>query len=280
MSFEDNINKIEQYLNGSLSDAEKLAFEKEMEQNPELKEEVELLRILPKAIQLHEENKVREQLKELENEARLQEEERRTAAAVRPAAYIPPTAGLSGRSWLKYVAVAASILLLAGLFFLYERRNDQQDLTGLANVDHKKTMKLNNSSVVVADRLVEVKYFGAETGFGFIENKSVEKLRLIVQIDSSYKGWGMYCLRRDSLLVVSSNTDTALTVYHFNVSAGKEQMKGPAGEIIVYEKPPLIGIFLFGYGEFFKIEELDVFSKLDKVSDAEKELLMDYIRAK
>ncbi len=196
MSFEDNMDKIEQYLSGNLSEAEKAAFEKEIAENAELREEVELLRILPKAIQLHEEKKIREQLQDLERTIR--GEEIADVAAGRAAASVPPPSGVSGGGWFKYTAVAASLLLLVGLFFLL--KDGGNDTSNIIAQTDKKDIRVNAKELTINTLKDE--------SFGFIADTTARKIVVVACKPAGKDSLGdvvYYKLSHDTLFVLTAN---------------------------------------------------------------------------
>jgi TolA-binding protein len=116
MDTEDQQNRIDDYLRGRSADAE--AFERELANDPQLAQEMEATRLALNAIELREEQQLKDRLRLIE--ARMKG---------KPAATAPPEEAKvvqlprrsrkpTGRRWFSYAAAAALLLFLAGYFFL------------------------------------------------------------------------------------------------------------------------------------------------------------------
>lgn len=282
---EETIERIEQYLNGELSPEQKNLFERELQTNQELQKQVEFMRSLPKAVQLSAENAIRKQLKELES--KLPKVESKTQKLGEPAKIIPMPNPVSGSRWMQY-AVAASILLLVGLFIFkdqiftsgrVEQIAKQSDLIDTLNtivdLEGQKPKQLAVSVLDVTDI--------TDDKFGFVKNSLEKKITLIVEIDTSLLNqgvnYGLYKFQRDSLFVLTGTLETKIKIFYFDIKAQSGQMiDSTTGELLVYEKPALKGLFAYGMGSFFRIENKTAFSPLSKVNAAERELLKFYTK--
>lgn len=282
---EEIIERIEQYLNGELSLEQKNLFERELQTNQELQKQVEFMRNLPKAVQLTAENAIRKQLKELESS--LPKVELKTQNPGEPAKVIPMPQPASSSRWMQY-AVAASILLLVGLFIFkdqiftsgrVEQIAKQSDLIDTLNtivdLEHQEPKQLAVSQLDVTSV--------TDDKFGFVKNSLEKKITLIIEIDTSLLNQGvnysLYKFQRDSLFVLTGTLETKIKIFYFDIKAQSGQMiDSTTGQLIEYEKPALKGLFAYGMGSFFRIENKTAYSPLSKVNTSERELLKFYTK--
>lgn len=282
---EETVERIEQYLNGELSPEQKNLFERELQTNQELQKQVAFMRNLPKAVQLSAENAIRKQLKELES--RLPKVNIKTQNIGEPAKVIPMPQPVYNSRWMQY-AVAASILLLVGLFIFkdqiftsgrVEQIAKQRDLIDTLNtvvdLEHQRSNRLAVSVLDVTGI--------SDDKFGFVKNSLEKKITLIVEIDTSLLNqgvnYGLYKFQRDSLFLLSGSLETKIKIFYFDVKSQSGQMiDSTTGELLVYEKPALKGLFAYGMGSFFRIENKTEYSPLSKVNAAERELLKFYTK--
>lgn len=118
MNHELYIERLDQYATGSMSDPERAAFELELKENPELREALALYRESEAVIEQSIENNLRQQFQSW-------------AAAdhtTQPIATGKPEAKvISLRTVVTRWAVAASVLLVAGFFYLYQSSQNLSD---------------------------------------------------------------------------------------------------------------------------------------------------------
>ncbi|NUO01967.1 MAG: hypothetical protein HUU01_15290 [Saprospiraceae bacterium] len=118
MNYDLYIERIDQYATGTMSDRERAAFEAELKENRELQEILALYRESEEVIEQSIENNLRAQLNTWAEENR----------AVQPVATGKQEAKvISLRTMVTRWAVAASVLLIAGFFFLYQSSQSLSD---------------------------------------------------------------------------------------------------------------------------------------------------------
>lgn len=298
---EEQIERIELYLNGELSLEQKSLFEKELQANEELQKQVQFMRNLPKAVQISAENAIRKQLKELEGN--LPKVKLETQGSGEAAKVIPMPQPASGTRWMQY-AIAASVLLLMGLFIFKDQLFTTNTGNQLAENDKlADTLKTlidvglrNNTSLSTPDRRFHLKHKTNQLAvssldvtsviddkFGFVKNSLEKKITLVIKVDSALFNqgikYGLYNFQRDSLFVRTASLETKIKIYYFDIKSQSGQMiDSTSGELLEYEKPPLKGLFAFGMGNFFRIESKSDYTPLVKVNTAEKELLKFYTK--
>ncbi|MDZ4705903.1 MAG: hypothetical protein SH848_18395 [Saprospiraceae bacterium] len=118
MNHELYVERLDQYAAGSMTDPERAAFEVELQENPELREALALYRESEAVIEQSIENNLRLQFQSWA-------EEDRTAQPV--ATGRPEGKVISLRTVVTRWAVAASVLLVAGFFFLYQNSQSLSD---------------------------------------------------------------------------------------------------------------------------------------------------------
>ena len=112
------IERLDQYATGSMSDPERAAFEAELQENPELREALALYRESEAVIEQSIENNLRQQFLSWAEEDR---------AAQPVATEKHETKVISLRKIVTRWAVAASVLLVAGFFYLYQSSQSLSD---------------------------------------------------------------------------------------------------------------------------------------------------------
>jgi len=118
MNHELYIERLDQYATGSMTDPERAAFEVELQENPELREALALYRESEAVIEQSIENNLRLQFQSWAEEDR----------ATQPVATGKPEAKvISLRTVVTRWAVAASVLLVAGFFYLYQSSQSLSD---------------------------------------------------------------------------------------------------------------------------------------------------------
>lgn len=118
MNLDLYIERLDQYATGSMSEPERLAFEAELQDNPELREALALYRESEAVIEQGIENNLRLQFQSWAEEAR----------ATQPVATKKQEAKvISLRTVVTRWAIAASVLLVAGFFFLYQSSQSLSD---------------------------------------------------------------------------------------------------------------------------------------------------------
>ncbi len=282
------INKIDDYLNGKLSEDNKVAFEAELKSNENLRKQVAFMRALPNAIKANAENKIIQKLKEFESSAEpieelLVEEDVEIYAYREPALgskrAIYPSKKYDPESpketsivpWWKYAAVAASILLIVGVSFLINWTNNENRLQ-LA----KETERLQDSikSVEQLKRFAETPIASmslpvteiGEPEFGFAHLSISDSLTIIVvsaveptvEVYGKFKNDTIYfratCRRRFSVFRVNKNNHLAI--------------------------PDAEGIYLMETSKLiYRIADSDTFARLSPVSpNLNLELLQHQIK--
>jgi len=282
---EEIIERIEQYLNGELSPEQKSSFEKELLNNEELKKQVAFIQALPKAVQVSTEDTIRKQLKEIESglpKVKFEMEGKGEATKV-----IPMPSPVSGSRWMQY-AIAVSVLLLVGLFIFKDQIfKDQNTVSQIA--EKEKSVDSLNTVIDVAEHkakqlaVYSIAVTSVEDGkFGFVKNSLEKKVSVIVEVDTTLmkKGvkYGLYKFQNDSLFILTGVLETKISIYNYNVKAQTGQMIDSTGQLLEYEKPELKGMFLAGFGNYFRIEKQAEYSPLVKVNPTESELLKFYTK--
>jgi hypothetical protein len=288
---EEQIERIEQYLNGALSSADKETFENELRSNAELRKQLDFMKSLPKAVQVHAENALRKQLKEFEKTLPKVETAgkvveigaKRSLQGEAPAEQAIPKS-ISGFHWARYAA-AASILLIVGLFIFRDDifRNNTDNQVAVIKTDTLNTVrefdKINTRQVAVT--ALEVTRI--EDGkLGFVKNSLEKKITLILEVDSTLLNggtkYGLYKLQSDSLFLITGKLETKVSVFDCNVKAQHGQMIDSNGQLMEYEKPALVGTYISGLGQYFKIEKNADYTPLAVVTLSEQQLLKFYTR--
>lgn len=120
MNEEKKYEQIQSYLEGSLSETEKRAFDQELKQDPDLQAELDLHILSNDAIELAIEDSLRADLKQLHQESQQVEQPKKKGRVV----------GLRRR--LTALSIAASILLIIGFFAANYQINqyDNQSIAG------------------------------------------------------------------------------------------------------------------------------------------------------
>lgn len=270
---EETIDRIDRYLSGELTESEVIAFENEMRTNEELRKQLDFMRLLPQAIQLE---SIRSQLKEIE--AGLQ---------VPAAARIEP-----GSSWRRY-AIAASVLLLIGIFLfrdqLFKEGINQNQYAHNNNDSIEKLSKepLNPERQVAVNTLTVSKIEDGK--MGFVKKDLERKIVIVQEIDSSViekyhvnhgfkPTYGLYRFVGDSVFLNTGTLEKTIQVYDFDVKAQTGQMIDSTGQMIDYEKPALKGMYLLLSKKYFKIEENKMDTPLSQVTKSEFELITFYTK--
>ncbi|WP_420458638.1 tetratricopeptide repeat protein [Neolewinella sp.] len=112
MNTEDYHERIEDYLLGRLADP--VTFERELNQNPELRQEMEATRLALDAITAGEDHALKVRLRKLDGDFQASS----TVAETQTTAKIVPIDRRRRRSWVRYAAAAAVVCFLAGYFLL------------------------------------------------------------------------------------------------------------------------------------------------------------------
>ncbi len=105
MNTEDQQNRIDDYLRGRASDP--TAFERELQENPQLNQEMNATRLALAAIHVAEDAHLKDRLRRLEAGV---------ATAPASSARVVPLHPRPRRQWLTYAAAAALLLFIAGYF--------------------------------------------------------------------------------------------------------------------------------------------------------------------
>ena len=123
MNTEDHHDRIEDYLLGRLADP--AAFERELNQNPQLRQEMEATRLALDAITLSEDQALKNRLRKLDGDLRTTTTTTTTVAETQTVAKIVPIDRKHRRTWVRYAAAAAVICFLAGYFLLRPAPNER-----------------------------------------------------------------------------------------------------------------------------------------------------------
>ena len=107
-------DRIDDYLLGRHPDPE--AFERELEQNPQLRQDMEATRLALDAITLGEDQVLKDRLRQLDAQQPLTVQT--PVAETQTTAKVIPLQPRRRRTWVRYAAAAAVICLLAGYFLL------------------------------------------------------------------------------------------------------------------------------------------------------------------
>lgn len=109
MNTEDRQDHIDDYLRGRSPDP--ASFERELNQDPQLQQQMEATRLALDALTAGEDQKIKERLRKLETGLH-------SAPTNKPGAKIVPLRPRRRRGWLTYAAAAALLLFLAGYLLL------------------------------------------------------------------------------------------------------------------------------------------------------------------
>ncbi len=286
---EETIERIEQYLNGELSKEQKEAFDAELRTNDELQKQLAFMQALPMAVQASAEGSMRKQLKELESELpKVQNQKSDDGEAPK---LIPIT------RWMQY-AVAASVLLLIGLFIFKEQifKDPTVNMPMADKIKNNDTLSLSQQTKQIATYDVGVKSI-ADGSIGFVKSTLEKKVTVVVEVDSMLKQkqgevltgkgagpvaktyrYGLYKFQNDTVFVLTGVLETKISIYYFDVKPETGQLIDSTGQLIEYEKPALRGMFLAGFDNYFRIEKNKEYQPLVLVSATELNLLKFYTK--
>ena len=118
MNTEDPQDRIDDYLLGRHPDPE--AFERELDQNPQLRQDMEATRLALDAITYSEDQVLKDRLKKLDAQHgnTAVQEPQTPVAETQTTAKVIPLQPRRRRTWVRYAAAAALVALLAGYFLL------------------------------------------------------------------------------------------------------------------------------------------------------------------
>jgi hypothetical protein len=304
---EEIIERIERYLSGELSEAEHISFEKEMQINNSLQKQVEFMRLLPKAIQIH---SLKKELKEIEAKLPRVEfvpEEKEVEAdyvigakrsiseelsqVAEPMSEYPKPKSISRSLWIRY-AVAASVLLLVGIFLFRDeifksRINQNQFAENKADSlkqEKQKNVLPEKQVAVVNLTITKIE----DSKFGFVKNQLERKIVVVQETDSAaIRAFalgktgntiqdGLYLLVQDTLYVNTGVLEKSIQVFDFDIKAQTGDSINSVGEMVHYQKPPIQGLYLLRSIHFYKIMKTQSYKPLVPVEKSELELLKSY----
>jgi len=295
---EETVARIEQYLNGELSENDRISFEKEIQIDSELQKQVEFMRLLPKAVRAHTEMSLKNKLKEIEAKlpnVKFESEESTKKPAEPPIVKMEPRY-VSSNYWMRY-AVAASVLLVLGLFlfkdeiFKTDVNQNQVAQNGKDTVNQQLQGESLNQKQIA---FTTVSVTRIEDGkFGFVKNGLQRKLVIVHETDSTILKeptggiivdgprarelkYGLYRLISDTLFLATGSLETSIQVFDLDVKAQRSQMIDSSGQMIEYDKPALQGLFIFMASDFFKIIKTEKYAPLVVVKKSELGLLKYY----
>ena len=136
MTNEDQQDRIDDYLAGRLADPG--AFEREMERDPQLKQEMEATRLALDAIQISEHDRLKARLRSLEAQRPDTAAAPAAASAAEPAKVVPIRRS-SSRRWLS-IAAAVALILFAAIYFLPLSSGSDNVQLALAEVEPLSNM--------------------------------------------------------------------------------------------------------------------------------------------
>ena len=193
---EQDIELIEKYLFGKLSEQEKAAFEQRLKNDMELAEEVDFMRDLKISSSEFGREELKNKLKKIAHEYKAIEIKQNPSIRT-------------------YLAIAASIIVVIGiaaLFYWTPSKNNSNNIAGLAG----DSIEVNR---IIANSAGGTKYFNINTvgdGYGYAETDSSAGNKLPVLTIHSDKYNNQY-LYRDTLFLFLSSGDS-LHFYSFGQS--------------------------------------------------------------
>jgi len=309
---EETIDRIERYLNGELSEADRISFEKEVQNDTDLQKKVEFMGLLPRAILLHSEDSLRNQLKEIEaslpkvefvpEEEAVEAEysigakrsisEELNQAAEPRSEYSAPKS-ISRSLWIRY-AVAASVLLLVGLFLFRDEIfkpgiNQNQVAENLADSLKQERLRtvLPEKHLAVANMpITKIE----DSKFGFVKNQLERKIVIVQETDSAALSafmvgktgnsneveYGLYRLVQDTLYLNTGVLEKSIQVFDFDIKAQSGEIIDSTGQMLHYDKPALHGLYLLREIHFYKIIKTENYVPLVPVKESELALVKFY----
>ncbi len=275
---EDLIERIQKYLSGEFSEEERSLFESEINSSEELKKQVDFLRDLNVVIKANSRTDLKKRMQEIE--AELQNDEAiLEPAASRPANAAHASSANSGPTILSYFAIAASVLLVLGMFFLFKDSILKQSKE-IAKTEQGKVEKDSTTHVFFGE--IPITSI-SDSKFGFVNDTSKTVLHLIIEkpivIDSTTVGI-FYKQKNDTLYLRSSETNMKPKLYEFYIEEARAEKEDKNGQVIEVIKPELKGFYLEISNEFYEIKNSANYVPLYKVDSAKKELLQFYTNRK
>ena len=275
---EDLIERIQKYLSGEFSEEERSLFESEINSSEELKKQVDFLRDLNVVIKANSRTDLKKRMQEIEAELQNNEVVLEPAAAS-PANAAHDASANSGTSILSYFAIAASVLLVVGMFFLFKD----------SFIKPSKEIAKTEQGKVEKDSTTQV-FFGeipitsiSDSKFGFVNDTSKTVLHLVIEkpivIDSTTVG-DFYKQKNDTLYLRSSETNMKTKLYEFYIEEARVEKEDKNGQVIEVIKPELKGFYLEISNEFYEIKNSANYVPMFKVDSAKKELLQFYTNRK
>jgi len=275
---EDLIERIQKYLSGEFSEEERSLFESEINSSEELKKQVDFLRDLNIVIKTNSRTDLKERMQEIEAELQNDEAILETAAA-RPANAAPASSANSGPTILSYFAIAASVLLVLGMFFLFKDSILKQSKE-IAKTEQGKVEKDSTTQVFFGE--IPITSI-SDSKFGFVNDTSKTVLHLVIEkpivIDSTTVG-DFYKQKNDTLYLRSSETNMKTKLYEFYIEEARVEKEDKNGQVIEVIKPELKGFYLEISNEFYEIKNSANYVPMFKVDSAKKELLQFYTNRK
>ncbi len=264
---EDLIERIQKYLSGEFSEEERSLFESEINSSEELKKQVDFFRDLNVVVRANSHADLKKRMQKIEAELILE-----PAAANAARAKSDPTI-------LSYFAIAASVLLVVGMFFLF-KDSLLKPSKEIAKTEKEKLEKDSTTQVFFVD--IPINSI-SDSKFGFVNDTSKTVLHLAIEkpivIDSTTVGI-FYKQKNDTLYLRSSETNMKTKLYEFYIEEARVEKEDKNGQVIEVIKPELKGFYLEISNEFYEIKNSANYVPLFKVDSAKKELLQFYTNRK
>lgn len=275
---EDLIERIQKYLAGEFSEEERSLFESEINKSEELKKQVDFFKDLNVVVKANSRADLKKRMQEIEAELQNNEVVLEPAAA-RPAHAGHTASANSGTSILSYFAIAASVLLVVGMFFLFKDSFIKQSKE-IAKTEQGKVEKDSTTQVFFGE--IPITSI-SDSKFGFVNDTSKTVLHLVIEkpivIDSTTVG-DFYKQKNDTLYLRSSETNMKTKLYEFYIEEARVEKEDKNGQVIEVIKPELKGFYLEISNEFYEIKNSANYVPLFKVDSAKKELLQFYTNRK
>jgi LPXTG-motif cell wall-anchored protein len=232
----DLMEELEKYINGALNESERSDFEAKLQNDPELKEELDFKLSLRNVARAYEKDLLKDRLKQIQSQL--------------------PKTGETKFNW-SYLAIAASLLLLVGIFFLTHKTfHERVDYAKLKKETSPFTAELKaaNEIQVARKEIIITKIDKGKFGFANhpMEGSLVAYIKKPRIVDSSNTGV-FYKFENDNLFIRATDSISELKVFKFNIARENEQKINEKGEMVYSEKPELKGLYIKLNGDFYKL---------------------------
>ncbi len=261
---EELIDKIEKYLNGELTESERISFEGEITNDAELKDKVEFMRAIPLVAKKHAQEELKKKLDSFSFEGWYVE-----GAAAASMTELTETGSARQSDKWRYLAVAASVVLVVGIFFLINRNNENK--LQLAKESKRLQDSINAIQELnrfietpIASTLLPVNEIG-ETSFGFADTNKKDSLVIVLFRASASGLVGVYGKFQNDTIYFSASESRHFEV--FRISANN-----------TLSKPNVEGIYLMEVSQLmYRIPQSDTLVPLTPVGHDLQEEILKYL---